>query len=99
VSAIATGIYRYIISGEIKEGFAGFGYLAVVGMALLIAYFVLRIWGEEPRKRKAKYLTHILRTPVTLHRRSGPEVEVTFYPDSEETAKSAESPNFGDDER
>jgi hypothetical protein len=84
VSAITTGIYRYVRSGEIKEGFAGFGYLAVVGMALLIIYFVLRIWGEEPNKRKAKYLTHILRTPVTLHRRTRLQADMTFYPDSAE---------------
>lgn len=83
VSAITLGIYRYVSSGEIKEGFASFGYLAVVGMALLIAYFILRIWGEEPCKRKAKYLTHILGTPVTLHRRLGPQAGMTFYPDSE----------------
>lgn len=84
VSAITTGIYRYVISGEIKEGFAGFGYLAVVGMALLIAYFILRIWGEEPCKRKFKYITHVFRAPITLHRRLISQAEVTFYPESEE---------------
>lgn len=84
VSAITMGLIRYINTGEVKEGIAGFGYLAIVGMALLIAYFILRIFGEEPCKRKAKYLTHILRTPVTLHRRLGHQAELTFYPNSEE---------------
>jgi hypothetical protein len=83
-SAIATGLYRYISTGEIREGFAGFGYLAVLGMVLLILYFVLRIKGEEPCKRRNRYLTHILRTPITLHRRYGPQVQTTFYPNSEE---------------
>ncbi len=81
--AITTGIYRYTVSGELKEGFAGFGYLAVVGMALLILYFIIRAKGEEPCKRKAKYLTHILRTPITIHRTYGPETPSTFYPGSE----------------
>lgn len=83
-SAIATGLYRYISTGEIKEGFAGFGYLAVLGVVLLISYFVLRIKGEEPCKRKNRYLTHILSTPITLHRRYGPQAQMTFYPNSEE---------------
>ena len=82
VSAIATGLYRYINTGEMKEGFAGFGYLAVVGMAFLILYFILRIKGEEPCKRRNRYLIHILRTPITLHRRHGPHDEMTFYPNS-----------------
>jgi len=79
-SAIATGLYRYISTGEIREGFAGFGYLAVLGMALLILYFILRIKGEEPCKRRNRYLTHILRTPITLHRRYGPQAQMTFIP-------------------
>ena len=82
VSAIATGIYRYVSTGEIREGFAGFGYLAVLGMALLILYFILRIKGEEPCKRRNRYLIHILRTPITLHRRHEPRDEMTFYPNS-----------------
>jgi len=79
-SAIATGLYRYISTGEIREGFAGFGYLAVLGMALVILYFILRIKGEEPCKRRNRYLTHILRTPITLHRRYGPQAQMTFIP-------------------
>jgi hypothetical protein len=69
ISALTTGLTRYVSSGEIKEGIAGFGYLAVVGMGLLVVYFILRIFGEEPCKKKVKYLTHILRTPITLHRK------------------------------
>jgi hypothetical protein len=84
ISAIATGLYRYISTGEMKEGFIGFSYLAVLGIALSILYFILRIKGEEPCKRKNKYLTHILRTPITLHRRYGPQPQMTFYPKSEE---------------
>jgi len=83
-SAIVTGLYKYLSTGEIKEGFVGFGYLAVLGVALLILYFILRIKGEEPCKRKNRYLTHILRTPITLHRRYGPQAQMTFYPDSGE---------------
>jgi hypothetical protein len=66
ISAITTGLIRYISSGEIKEGIAGFGYLAVAGMGLLVAYFILRIFGEAPCQRKVKYFTHILRTPINI---------------------------------
>ncbi len=84
VSAITTGLYRYARTGEIREGFAGFGYLAVLGMVLLIVYFILRIKGEEPCKRRSRYLTHILRTPMTLHRRYPSEAQMTFYANSDE---------------
>jgi hypothetical protein len=83
VSSVINGIYRYISTGKIQEGFAGFGYLAVLGMALLIIYFVLRIKGEEPNKRKNRYLTNILRTPITLHRKHKSQDEITFSPNSE----------------
>jgi len=89
VSAITVGLYRYIRTGEIREGFAGFGYLAVLGMALLILYFILRIKREEPYKRKSRYLTHILRTPMTLHRRYPAEAQMTFYSSSEEMPPDA----------
>ena len=89
VSAMATGLVRFIGSGQLREGVTGFGYLAMVGMGLLIAYFLLRIFGEEPCKRRAKYLTHILRTPVTLHRKTSTEPDVTFYPDAGSPANSA----------
>jgi hypothetical protein len=89
VSSVANGLYRYISTGEIKEGFAGFGYLAVLGMALLILYFILRIKGEEPSKRKNRYLTNILGTPITLHRKYGPQDEITFSPNSTEIPPDA----------
>jgi hypothetical protein len=85
VSAMTTGVAKFISSGEVKEGAAGFGYLAMVGMGLLIDYFILRIVGEEPCKRRFKYLTYVLRTPITLHRKVGGKSDFTFYPDSEET--------------
>jgi hypothetical protein len=83
VSSVVNGLYRYISTGKIQEGFAGFGYLAVLGMALLIIYFILRIKGEEPNKRKNRYLTNILRTPITLHRKHRPQDEITFSPNSD----------------
>ncbi len=92
VSAMTTGLIRYISTGEVKEGIAGFGYLAIVGMALLVAYFILRIFGEEPCKRRVKHLTHILGTPVTLHRRIGPKAELTFYPSSEDVPPDHSEP-------
>ena len=84
VSATTTGLVRFISSGEVKEAVAGFGYLAMFGMGLLIAYFILRILGEEPCKRRSKYLTYILSTPIKLHKKVGGRSDLTFYPDSEE---------------
>ena len=83
ISATSNGLYRFITTGEMKEGIAGFGYLAIIGMGLLILYFVLRVVGEEPCKRRNRYLTHILRTPMTLHRTSPNESKVTFSANSE----------------
>jgi hypothetical protein len=88
-SSVGVGIYRYISTGEIKEGFAGFGYLAVLGMALLITYFILRIKGEEPNKRKNRYLTNILGTPITIHRKYGLQDEITFSPNNAEIPPEA----------
>jgi hypothetical protein len=83
ISAISLGLYRYLITGEIREGITGFGYLAILGMALLVTYFILRIVGEEPRKRKSRYLTHILETPMNLHRRHLGVTNMTFSVNSD----------------
>lgn len=83
ISAMSVGVHRFIITGELREGITGFGYLAIVGMALLITYFIFRIAGEEPCKRKNRYLTHILRTPMTLHRSHPAESDMTFSANSE----------------
>jgi len=88
ISAMSVGLHRFIITGELREGITGFGYLATVGMALLIIYFILRIAGEEPCKRKNRYLTHILRTPMTLHRSHPAESDMTFSADSEEIPRN-----------
>lgn len=84
IAATITGVYRGISTGDIKEGFAGFGYLATFGMLLLVGYFIAGIKGEEPHKRESKYFTHITGTPVKLHRHDG---EVAFYPNSGEMEK------------
>lgn len=85
VGATTVGLYRYVTTGDVVEGFAGFGNLALVGMLLLVTYFILRIKGEEPCKRRNRYLTHILRTPMTIHRTYTAEKQVTFYANSEGT--------------
>ena len=72
MAALGTGIYRGVSTGQIEKGIEGFGYLALCGMALLVGYFIVRIKGEEPYKRKNRYLNHILETPVILQRYGGP---------------------------
>jgi hypothetical protein len=91
-SAIINGLYRYFRTGIWQEGFAGVGYLAVLGVVLTILYFIFRIKGEEPCKKRNRYLTDILRTPITLHRKYGPQTEITFSPDSERISPDANQP-------
>jgi hypothetical protein len=91
-SAISNGLYRYISTGIWQEGFAGVGYLAVLGVVLTILYFILRIKGEEPCKKRNRYLTDMLSTPITLHRKYGSQAEMTFSPDSERISPDADQP-------
>ncbi|MCX6819215.1 MAG: hypothetical protein NT129_04425 [Candidatus Aenigmarchaeota archaeon] len=83
VAAIITGTLKGVSTGNVIEGFAGVGYLTSAGILLLIGYFAIRFKKEEPYKRREKYLTHILTTPITLHRKYGPLDEITFRPNSE----------------
>ncbi|MFH0832143.1 MAG: hypothetical protein V1900_00255 [Candidatus Aenigmatarchaeota archaeon] len=89
LSALGTGIYQGVSTGQVEKGIEGFGYLAACGMALLVGYFIARIVGEEPYKRKNRYLTHILETPVTLHRSGGQKIR--FYPNSEKNGHISDS--------